>query len=574
MAKSDLVVRAGLVIDGSGGAPFLADIAIADGTICDIGQALPRGAEELNAAGRIVTPGFVDLHTHYDGQVMWEDRLYASSAHGVTTVVGGNCGVGFAPCRAQDREALIALMEGVEDVPEAVMDAGLPWCWETFPEYMDAVERRRYDIDVALQLPHSALRVYVMGQRALSHEPAQTDDLRLMERLTQEAIGAGAIGFGTSRFLFHRSRTGEPIPSASAGLEELRAIGRGMAAAGTGVIEAIINLPTFDEEFPMLLEFARTAGRPVSYSIGQQFDCPNAWRHALELTEAANRQGVKVKAQLMPRPTGMLLGLDLSYNPFSCYPTYRSFATLPLAERVAKLRCRDIRQKILSELPLKPDVAFLVWMNRFELMFPLCDPPQYEPAPDTSIANMARRRGVRPEEMAYDILLENEGRGILLLTVANYVDGNLDAVLEMLRHKDVVLGLGDGGAHYGMLSDSSYPTFLLAHWTRDRRGTRLGLAEAVKKLTSDTATAVGLNDRGRIAQGYKADMNVIDYHRLALAAPEVRRDLPNGGRRLIQRACGFEATIVAGEIVYREGIATGALPGRLVRGPCTAPGAT
>jgi N-acyl-D-amino-acid deacylase len=564
----DLVVRNGLVFDGGGGEGFVADVGVSKGTIAHVGKIDGRGTSEIDAKGKIVTPGFVDIHTHYDGQVLWEERTDPSAAHGVTTAVMGNCGVGFAPCRAGDRERLIQLMEGVEDIPEVVMSEGLPWNWESFEDYLNVVAARRRDIDVAAQLPHSCLRVYVMGERASAREVATPQDRAEMQQLAARAVRAGAIGFGTSRSIFHRDRNGVSIPTKEAGEAELNAIAAGLASGGAAVIEALIDYESLEEEFDLLKRVGHAHGLPVSFTLVQTMDHPDAWRRALDLISKANRDGVKMRGQVIGRATGLILGLDLSFHPFSLYPTYQALAALPLERRVAQMRKSEIRAKILSEQPQEPKFEALKRMlAKFSDMYVLGDPPNYEPASEDSIAARALRAGVTVQEAAYDATVADDGKGVLFVPFTNYIEGNLDAALAMLRHPHTVLGLGDGGAHYGSICDAGYPTFMLTYWTRDRpSGERLTIGEVVKQLSSDTAEAVGLNDRGRIARGYKADLNVIDYERLHLCAPNVRYDLPANGRRLVQEARGYTATVVSGVATYLDGVATGALPGGLVRG--------
>ena len=568
----DLVVRGGTIVDGTGREPFTGDVAIKDGRIVIVGEVEGEGAQEIDARGKLVTPGFVDVHTHYDGQVTWENRILASSQHGVTTVVMGNCGVGFAPCRPSDREALVAMMEGVEDVPEIVMVEGLPWNWETFPEYLDAIEARPRDIDVAAQLPHSALRVYVMGDRAIRREPATDDDCARMAELTREALDAGAIGFATSRLFFHRDRDGELIPSIGAQAPELAAIASALREKGTGVIEAVINFGAeFDDDFGMLELLARESGRPLSFSLAQLIDDPDQWKRSLDRTRAAVAEGLQIKAQVIGRPTGMLLGLDVSFNPFTFYPAFARYADLPLDQKVAALRDPEVRREILAGRPEENGLPILRHLANFDWMFRMGDPPNYEPPLDTSVSAIAEREGKTAQEVAYDLLLEDDGHALIFQPIANYAEGNLDAPLAMMRDENAILGLGDGGAHYGMIMDSSYPTFMLTYWVRDREGDRMPLAEVVKALSFDTSQAVGLADRGRIAPGCKGDLNVIDIDGLRLHPPRPQRDLPSGGRRLMQRAEGIEATIVSGVIVNRDGRPTGALPGKLVRGAQAGP---
>ena len=567
----DLVIRGGTVADGSGGGLFEADVAVRDGVIVGVGPTPERGSEEIDATGLLVTPGFVDIHTHYDGQVTWDSRTAPSSNHGVTTVVTGNCGVGFAPCRPKDHDQLIALMAGVEDIPEVVMTEGLSWSWQSFPEYLDAIAARPHDIDVASMLPHSALRVFVMGQRAVDREDATDADITQMAQLTREAMAAGALGFGTSRALQQRSITGEPIPSVRAAETELRGILAAMAESGTGVFQLLSDFYEFTDvntEFEMIRRLVAESGRPASFSVNQKHTEPDGWRELLGLTESSRRDGLPIKAQVFGRPTGLLLGHDLTKNPFSACPTYAALTALPFPARVAELRRDEVRAQILTEAERALDPA---WQYRFEL----ADPPCYEPPADDSIAARAVREGVTPQALGYDILMKNNGTQLLLGAMQNYAASSLDACYEMLKHPDTILGLGDGGAHLGLICDASYPTTMLGYWTRDRtRGPRLAIPEAVHALTSSTASAVGLNDRGRIAPGYKADLNVIDYDRLQERIPTVVRDLPAGGRRILQRADGYVATVVNGNVTARDGEPTGALPGGLVRGPQRSPGAS
>ncbi len=571
----DLVIRGGRVVDGSGAAPFQADVAVAGDRIVAVGPGLAAGAREIAAGGLIVTPGFVDIHTHYDGQVTWESRLSPSSEHGVTTVVTGNCGVGFAPCRPQDREELVALMAGVEDIPEVVMVEGLPWNWTSFPEYLDAVDARPHDADIAAMLPHSAVRVFVMGQRAVDRETATGEDCEQMAAVMREALDAGALGFGTSRAIQQRSIRGQPIPSVGAAEAELGAILGAMAERGTGVFQALSDFGQFtavEAEFAMFRRLVAASGRPMSYTLHQKHGAPEGWRDLLRLTEAANTEGLTIRAQVLGRPTGVLLGHPLTLNPFTHCPGYAELARLPLEARIAELSRPEVRDRLLAEARDPAVARKSRSVHDWSRMFELTDPPNYEPAPEESLAARAAALGVTPEQLAYDLLLEDGGRRLLLSPFQDYAYGSLEPSLEMMRHKDTVLGLGDGGAHLGLICDASYPTTMLAYWSRDRRrGERLPLAWVVKALTADTAAAVGLMDRGRVAVGYKADLNVIDYDRLQHRAPEVVYDLPSGGRRIVQRAEGYVATVVSGVVTYRDGQATGALPGRVVRGPQPAP---
>ncbi|SFS09419.1 N-acyl-D-amino-acid deacylase family protein [Sphingomonas jatrophae] len=568
MAAYDLVLRRGTIVDGSGGEPFKGDVAVKDGRIAAVGMVDGAGAEEIDAAGAIVTPGFVDIHTHYDGQVTWEQRIEPSSCHGVTTAVMGNCGIGFAPCRPQDRDSLLKLMEGVEDLPEAVLSAGLPWSWQSFPDYLDFVASRRFDLDVAAQLPHAALRVFVMGERAVAREEATEEDRARMAAVASEAMAAGAIGFATSRTINHRASDGNLVYTLTAAEEELVAIGRALGDAGRGVLQIVSDFSDLDTDLPMLRRLAEQSGRPLSVSLMQLHTAPDRYRRILDWIAECNAAGLEVRGQVSGRPIGMMLGFELSYHPFSYTPTWKSLLGLPVAKRLERLRDPDVRAAITRETPDPADFMGADFIRSFGLMYPLGDPVDYEPAPGSDVAARAAALGKTPAEHAYDLMLEQDGRAVLMLPSVNFHGEKLDAAEEMLRHPNTVYGLGDGGAHLGFLCDASLPTYMLQHWTRDRsRGARLPLAEVVRGLTARPAEAVQLNDRGLIAPGRRADLNVIDLERLRLHAPRVRYDLPAGGRRLVQEADGYRATIVAGVTVRRDGRATGALPGRLVRGP-------
>jgi len=568
----DLVIRGGTLVDGSGGAPFEADVAIKDGRIAVIGSIAAAGAEEIDARGKIVTPGFVDIHTHYDGQATWDGHMQPSAWHGVTTVVMGNCGVGFAPCRPADHDRLIRLMEGVEDIPFPVLTEGLPWNWESFPDYLDGLAGRRFDVDIGTQLPHAALRVYVMGERGANREDATPADIAAMAALAKGAVEAGALGFSTSRTLNHRTSDGQPTPTLTASEDELTGIAMGLAAAGKGALQFVSDFAEPEEEFAMLRRIVERSGRPLSFSLVQNPRQPNQWRTLLERLTEANDAGLTMRGQVAGRPVGILFGLELTLNPFSQYPAYREIAALPLAERVARLRDPAFRARLLAE-GADPAAGFATNMTQnWRIMFLMGEQPDYEQTADRTVAALAQARGTTPEELALDHMLENGGRGMLYLPFLNYADGSLDPSFAMLTHRDTVPGLSDGGAHVGMICDGSFPTSNLTHWTRDRtRGPKLPLEAMIRMQTHDTAQALGLHDRGLIAPGYRADLNVIDYEALTLKAPAVAYDLPAGGRRLVQRADGYVATIVAGEITYRDGEPTGALPGRLLRGSQSAP---
>jgi len=572
----DVVLRGGTVIDGTGAPGFEADVAVKDGRIAAIGKVTGQGAEEIDARGQLVAPGFVDIHTHYDGQATWDGRMQPSSWHGVTTVVMGNCGVGFAPCRSDDHDLLIRLMEGVEDIPFPVLTEGLPWNWESYPDYLDRLAERRFDVDIGSQLPHAALRVYVMGQRGVDREPATEADIHAMAAIAKRAMEAGAIGFGTSRTLNHRSSDGSPIATLTAGEDELTGIALGMAAAGRGVLQVVSDFNDPVEEFAMLRRIVERSGRPLSFSLLQNPRQPHQWKYMLEQMADAKAAGLQMRAQVATRPVGVLFGLELTVNPFSSHPSYKAIKDLPLAERVAALRDPDFRARLLAEEAESRKAAGASPMRSWERFYLLgVDSPDYEPTPDQSIAAIAARTGRAEHEIALDHMLDGgagNGRGMLYLPLLNYAEDSLDHVRTMLDHDCVVPGLSDGGAHVGMICDGSFPTSNLVHWTRDRtRGSKVTVEQMIKAQCRDTAETVALFDRGLVEVGYRADLNVIDYNRLKLHAPSVAYDLPTGGRRLIQRADGYTATMVAGQITYRDGEPTDALPGRLLRGSQSAP---
>lgn len=568
----DLIIRNGTIVDGLGGEPYVGDVAVKDGVIQAVGAVNgAAAAREIDATGLLVTPGFVDLHTHYDGQSIWSERLTPSSAHGVTTVVMGNCGVGFAPCRQSDHDVLVDVMAGVEDIPGVVMTDGLPWTWETFPEYMDALESGKRDIDVAAYLPHSPLRVYVMGQRGADREPATPDDLARMRELAKEAIEVGALGFASSRLTIHKTESGSPIPSYEAAREEIEEIARGVVDGGGGLLQFVPDIPAggYQPVLQTVFDVAEDVGLPVTFTLVVANSGDPSWPDAITMIEKANSAAdggeIRVTAQLLPRPIGLIIGLQLSANPFVLYPSYREIAHLPLAERVAEMRKPEVRARILADKPGQGHPILYV-AQMWDWIFPLSDTPDYEPEPSTSIGARARARGVDPMEEAYDRLLDDEGRAMLLVATSNLQNNSLDTVGELLHREDVVLGLGDGGAHYGMICDASYSTYFLTHWARDRKAGRFTVAEAVRELTSVPARVAGLADRGRIGVGYKADLNVIDHAALRLHKPIISYDLPAGGRRLDQTAEGYVATIVAGEVIAENGVPTDARPGKLVRG--------
>jgi N-acyl-D-amino-acid deacylase len=573
MADYDLILRGGTVHDGLGSPARVADVAVKDGRIAAIGTVTGTAAEEIDARGLLVTPGFVDVHTHYDGQATWSQRLQPSSGHGVTSVVMGNCGVGFAPCRPAERNLLVQVMEGVEDVPEVVMTAGLPWNWETFPEYLDALAERQFDVDVAAQLPHSALRVYVMGERAAGGAPT-ADDLAAMRRLTAQAVAAGALGVTTSRNLMHRTKAGALAPSLHSEEDELGALADGLKDAGRGVFQLIpAPMGDADDEFALMRRLAQRSGRPLSYTLIQMpTGDRDAWRKSLAALSQAAADGLPMRAQVAPRPVGMFYGLDLSFHAFAYHPSYKAIAHLPLAERVARLRDPALRARLLAEQPEDTNPVNLKTVKSFQYAYAWGSDADYEPDLSQRLDRRAAEAGQSIEAFTYDLLLADEGHALFYQPGANYRDGNLDAVRTMLGHPQAVVGLADGGAHYGMICDASFPTSYLARWARDAaEADRIPLPQAVAALTSVPADLAGLADRGRLVPGAKADINVIDLARLQVHVPTVVHDLPAGGRRMHQRASGYVATIVAGTVTYRHGEATGALPGRLVRGSVAVP---
>ncbi|WP_227998663.1 N-acyl-D-amino-acid deacylase family protein [Nocardia australiensis] len=576
--RYSLVIANGTIVDGTGGEPFPADIAIADGWIAAVGK--PGEFTEvvaetvIDATGLVVTPGFVDIHTHYDGQITWDPMLTPSCWHGVTTVVMGNCGVGFAPVTAAKREWLIGLMEGVEDVPGAALSAGIRWDWQSFPEYLDALEKLPLAVDVGTQVPHGAVRAYVMGERGAKNEAATPEDIDLMAKLVQAGIEAGALGFSTSRTLVHRAVDGEPVPGTFAAEEELFAIGKALAAAGTGVFELAPagimgeDLAAPDRELDWMLRLAELTGRTVSFGLLQHDGAPDDWQRLLDLAGTAHAAGVPIRPQVSARPLGLLIGLQ-TFHPFSFRPAFIEAAERAgedLDALVAELRDPSLRKTILQQedLPGNPMAFISLGLDR---TFELGDPPEYEPAPDTSLAHAAERAGREPFDYLYDLLLSSEGRALFFRPLLNYTRFTHDPIRDMLMHPASAVGLGDGGAHVGAICDASNTTYMLTHWVRDRtRGERIPLATAVRKMTKDTADMYGLTDRGVIEVGKKADLNVIDLENLRLLPPAMAYDLPGGARRLLQRAEGYRATIVAGEVVLRDGEDTGARPGALVRG--------
>jgi N-acyl-D-aspartate/D-glutamate deacylase len=566
-SEFDIVIRGGTIMDGYGGTPFPGDVAIKDGTIAEVGKVSGRGREEIDADGLSVTPGFIDIHTHYDGQAMWDSCLAPSSWHGVTTVVMGNCGVGFAPVRKNTQDAVIALMEGVEDIPGPCLHEGLDWTWESFAEYLTALERRSHDIDFCALLPHAPMRVYVMGDRALNLEDANQADIRQMREITANAARAGAFGFSTSRTIAHKTLAGDPHPGLRATEAELTGIAMGLKDAGTGFIEMTSdwNTPDPATEFAMVRRVMQASGRPLVFSLNQRHDRTTAWKDLLTLSTLAAADGLPIRCVAPPRPIGALLGLSGSQNPFAGTRTYRSIAQLPLAQRVAAMRDPEVRAKITTEDPAEFNTWSLLTRIGYERMFRFTDPLNCTPAREDSVAAIAAREGRTPQDVAYDMLIEDDGKGFIFACIVNYANYDLEPVKEMYARQHVIPGLSDGGAHVAFISDASFPTFLFSYWGRDRGADRMDIPDLVRRQTREPARFAGLYDRGVLTPGMKADINVIDFANLALERPEMVVDLPAGGRRLLQKARGYAATIKAGQITYRNGAATGALPGGLVR---------
>jgi N-acyl-D-aspartate/D-glutamate deacylase len=573
MSEHDLVIRGGTVIDGTGEPARTADVAVTGGVIVEVGRVAGTGRTEVSADGALVTPGWVDVHTHYDGQAVWDSRLAPSSTNGVTTVVFGNCGVGFAPVHTGDHDTLIRLMEGVEDIPGTALHEGLTWEWETFPEFLDALERIPHDVDFAAQVPHAAVRVYAMGERGATGAPATDADTERMAELVREGIEAGALGFSTSRTIFHRSSDGNPTPSLRASSAELMGIAGALRRAGTGVIQLVSDFADLDVEWPVVEAMAEEAGRPVSMSVTEYFgtspvDGATSGFDVLDRISGARARGLPMTAQVSARAIGATMGLSTTLHPFMATPAYQEISGLPLAERVRVLRDEGMRRRLLDSYAgrIDPSKALGGPIAQFHRMMRLGDPVDYEQGPECSISAIAERAGKPPHEVALDVMLEDDGRGLLYIPFTNYSEWNLDNVRSMLTHPYSIPGLSDGGAHVGTICDASFPTYLLSYWGHRRKTGRLGLEFLVERHTRACARLVGLNDRGVLAPGYRADVNVIDLENLLVRRPEIHWDLPAGGRRFLQPAAGYLHTFVAGVETYRDGAPTDQLPGRLVRG--------
>lgn len=566
MAQHDLIIKGGTVVDGTGAPARTEDVAVDDGVISEVGRLDGSARRTIDADGALVTPGFVDIHAHYDGQATWDERMQPSSWHGVTTVVFGNCGVGFAPVHDQDHDRLIELMEGVEDIPGAALHEGLQWGWNSFREYLDALEGPK-DMNIAAQVPHGALRLHVMGERGAAREDATEDDIAEMGRLAAEGIDAGGLGFTTSRTSNHKTSTGDFTPTLTAAAGELIGIARAVGQGGTGVFQLVSDFVDRDAEFQMFRDMCAASGRPLSFTIVESPRSAEFHQDLLKRIETARADGLEITGQCPVRPIGILLGFECTLNPFMRNPVWQEVADMAPAQRVAALQDPDRRQRLLqSSGGVERNLVGGRIIENFHNMFELGEAPYYEPPPDQTVARRAEARGVSPAEFALDLLSKKGGTNILWLPFTNYGFMNLDGTRELLTHRYTVPALGDGGAHVGTICDGSFPTTLLQHWGRDRPDNKIDLEFLVQRQTRDTARTVGLRDRGVLEEGYRADINVIDFDNLAVRGPELAYDLPAGGRRVLQRADGYLHTIVAGEETYASGEATGTLPGRLVRG--------
>ncbi len=570
----DLVIRDGLIVDGSGAPATHGDLAIDGDRLSQVGGKAGAGRREIKADGLLVTPGFVDVHTHYDGQATWDPYLTPSGWHGVTTVVMGNCGVGFAPARPDRHEWLIQLMEGVEDIPGSALAEGINWAWESFPEYLDALEKFPRAVDIGAQVPHGAVRGYVMGDRGAANQNATPADIAAMSNIVEEALRAGALGFTSSRTMLHRAKDGRPVPGTFAGHDELIGIGRACARAGHGVFEIASDFAIggmrgrFNEDIAWMRDLSKETGLPVSFILGQASHNPGEWREILQLTEAAVAAGANLRAQVAARPAGMLLSFDNPMHPFKGHPTYQKVAGLPFAERIRVLSEPAMRAQLAAEKSSLTGKFDTLFVSHFDNMYPLGDPPDYEPTAAQSIASIAARENRAPQAVLLDAMLNKGGSDFIYYPIINYANADFEPIREMLLHPQALLSLSDGGAHCGVICDASSPTYMLTYWVRDRaRGQRLPLETAVRLQTRATALAYGLHDRGLLAAGMRADLNVIDLERLHLHAPEAVHDLPAAGRRLVQRVDGYKATILAGQVTYNDGAPVGTLPGKLIRGP-------
>ena len=568
----DLVIRGARIVDGSGAPAFDGDVAVQDGRIAEVGGRLGAARRDIQADGALLTPGWVDVHTHYDGQATWDPYLSPSSHHGVTTAVMGNCGVGFAPVQPERRDWLISVMEGVEDIPGTVLSEGIEWDWETFPQYLDALERRPHAVDVGAQIPHSALRTYVMGERGLTHDEATPDDIHRMIELVREGLRAGALGFSTSRTLIHKYQGRKYPPGTFASPDEILGIAGALGEVGHGVFQMTSNHSQMEGELPWLTEVARRNRLPVAFALVQTDQTPDTWKRLLAALDETHRQGIPLYGAVSGRPASILMTWKGSMHPFMAHPLWPSLAALPWPERLARLRDPAVRAQLTDAQALEAggrhDSRTAYLTQSFHKMFALGADPDYEPPPEASVAAIAAREGRAPLEVVYDMLMAQDGEAVVYFPSFNYAYGHLDQLHAQFQHPRTMMSLADGGAHCGYICDASMPTFMLTHWVRGRtRGATIPLELAVRRQTADTAAVYGLHDRGRITPGLKADLNLIDFDRLRLQAPTVAFDLPAGGRRLMQRAEGYLATFVAGQAIMEQGEPSGAMPGRLLRGP-------
>ena len=576
----DLVIRNARIVDGTGAPTFNGDVAVDAGRITSVGPKAGAGHREIHGDGALLTPGWVDVHTHYDGQATWDPYLSPSSNHGVTTAVMGNCGVGFAPVKPDKRSWLISVMEGVEDIPGTVLSEGIQWDWESFPQYLDALERRPHAVDVGAQIPHSALRTYVMGERGITHDEATPADISAMVDLVREGLRAGALGFSTSRTLIHKYQQHKYPPGTFASPDELLGIAGALGEVGHGVFQMTSNHYQMETELPWLTQVARSNNLPVAFALVQTDATPDTWKRLLAALDKTHEQGIPLYGAVSGRPASILMTWKGSIHPFIAHPLWAQLAALPWPERLARLRDPAVRTQLLSPQVMaaaaKHDQRMAYLTQSWHKMFDLTPQggagssgePDYEPPPERSVAAMAEREGRSPLEVVYDLLMQQDGEAIIYFPSFNYAYGDLSQLYTQFQHPRTMMSLADGGAHCGYICDASMPTYMLTHWVRGRtRGPRLALEQAVKRQTLDTATVYGLRDRGRIAPGCKADLNLIDLERLRLLPPHVAFDLPAGGRRMLQESQGYIATFVSGQAIMEEGQPTGAMPGQLVRGP-------
>ena len=564
----DIIIKNGTIYDGTGQGSFVTDIFVKNELVVDIRKSNvnDKCLEEIDANGLIVTPGFVDIHTHYDGQVTWDNYISPSSWHGVTTAIMGNCGVGFAPVHHFDHDRLVTLMEGVEDIPEVVLTEGLEWKWETFGEYLDYISKRSFDIDIGAQVPHGALRLYVMGQRGADREIANDEDIKLMSKLAAEAVSIGALGFTTSRTINHRTSEGDLVPQFTAAENELVGISKAIGKTNKGVMQLVTDLIGGRQEYLILEKMVIESNRPLSITVAQTDANNYEWEDLLGWIEDSANNGLPIKAQVCGRPVGLVLGLSVTLNPFSAHPSFKKISNLPLEEKIKIMQSPNFKKKLLSEKPSTSNGLILSILRNYNNIYILDDPPNYEPLIEESLGFQAKKVDIEVDEFLYDYLLMEDGKKLLYYPIGNYMDSSLDAAKKMMESEHSLLGLGDGGAHCATICDASFTTHMLTFWGRDRvRGPKMDLSWIIKSHTRDNALAMGLNDRGLISKGMKADLNVIDFDNLTLHAPEVVNDLPAGGKRLIQNVDGYVATIMSGKVTYRNGMKTGELPGKLIR---------